>query len=1204
MLAAEEEIQSMNKKLDLMLTMMDGFDSWRPTVDTAVANLDRATADLRSRVTALETSAPPPPSASLRDEEERATGHGVDPQLHGDSLKKPKGESQFTKIHTQYDYGESSRKGYPGMHSYHSSSYLPRMPKTEFPKFDGDNPKWWKDKCEKYFDMYNVPSHSWASFATMHFTSTAALWLQTYEIMHRIDSWPELVVAVNNKFGKDKYQQYIDELLHIQQISTVGAYHAKFEELMHRVLIHNGSYDETFFVSRFIQGLKEEIRSVIKLHKPRTVDSALSLARMQEELCEHSSKKKSYYKSDFNDHFKKDVNNPNSEKGILGASPEEAKKPESKAWGDKYDSLKAMLKAKGLCFKCREKFGPNHKCPKNISLHILEELLDLLQLEEGPTETSDAYSGSDSEEMFMSLSLAAANGGSHRKTIKLLGIVGNQKVLILIDSGSSNSFISDKLVQKLSCPLKPIPPAPVVIADGKKLISDKMVSQLEWWTQGHTFNTDVKVLNIGCYDIILGMDWLSDFSPMWVHWRKKIMRFSHKKQRITLNGIKDNVKSCKLISANKVNCLLRKGDLAQVVKLNPVCETKQQEVIPPEVQELVQKNAAVFSEPTDLPPQRSCDHSIPLLDGAKPVNLKPYRYSPQLKDEMEKQITEMLQKGIIQHSTSPFSSPVLLVKKKDGTWRFCVDFRKLNAMTVKNKYPMPIVEELLDELNGAMWFTKLDLRSGYHQIRLVNRDEHKTAFKTHQGHYEFKVMPFGLTNAPATFQAVMNDIFADLNRKCVLVFVDDILVYSKTLEEHLQHLQAVFDILAANQFYVKASKCSFAQQKLEYLGHIISIEGVATNPSKIQVIQQWPIPQNAKQLRGFLGLAGYYRKFIKHYGIMSKSLTDLLKKNCIFHWSQVEQQAFNAIKQALTSAPVLKLPDFSKEFVIETDASAVGIGAVLMQGGHPLAFLSKVLGPKNQGLSTYEKECLAVLLAVDKWRAYLQHAEFAIQTDQKSLTQLVDNKLITPMQQKAFVKLMGLQFRIHYKKGIDNKVADALSRLPREDDQEEVQAISVCRPKWLSEVVAGYTEDEQAKKLLTELAVQPTPPNSPYSLSEGIIRYKGKVWIGNNTTVQQSVLRALHDSGLGGHSGITATYQRIQSLFAWPGMKKHIEEYIQQCAICQKAKVEHTKLPGLLQPLPVPKQAWTIISMDFIEVLLKWLRYFYPTSTNYMAYLK
>jgi hypothetical protein len=269
-------------------------------------------------------------------------------------------------------------------------------------------------------------------------------------------------------------------------------------------------------------------------------------------------------------------------------------------------------------------------------------------------------------------------------------------------------------------------------------------------------------------------------------------------------------------------------------------------------------------------------------------------------------------------------------------------------------------------------------------------------------------------------------------------------------------------------------------------------------------------------------------------------------------------------------------------FMVETDASDKGIGAVLMQQGHPITYLSKALSSKAQTLSTYEKECLAIILVVDKWKSYLQHQPFTIATDQRSLVHLGEQKLSDGVQHKAFVKLTGLQYKVIYKKGLDNKVADALSR---KTVHHQTYALSTVKPRWLEIIVEGYQQDPETKQLLTELCI--TRSNAKgFTLTDGIIKYKGRIWLGNHTEAHQAILATLHDSGLGGHSGVEATYNKVKVLFAWPKMKQDVTQYISKCQVCQHAKPEHSKLPGLLQPLPVLDQAWQIVSMDFIEGLL------------------
>jgi hypothetical protein len=505
--------------------------------------------------------------------------------------------------------------------------------------------------------------------------------------------------------------------------------------------------------------------------------------------------------------------------------------------------------------------------------------------------------------------------------------------------------------------------------------------------------------------------------------------------------------------------------------------------VPVQVQQLLEEYQDVFATPQGLPPERQYDHSIPTLPNAIPINSRPYRYSPLHKDEIEKQVRELLSAGLITPSTSPYASPVLLVEKKDGTWRFCVDYRKLNDITIKNRFPIPIIEEILDELAGTMYFSKLDMRSGYHQVRMKQEDEHKTTFKTHHGHFQFRVMPFGLTNSPATFQYLMNEVLNPFLRKFVLVFLDDILVYSPTLEQHVDHLRQVSDKLREHQLFMKLSKCSFSKQQLEYLGHIISSKGVATDPSKTAAMLNWPVPTTVTELRGFLGLTSYYRRFVKGYGYIAKPLTQLLKRKQ-FQWCSEAEQAFNALKKVMASTPVLALPDFTIPFIVETDASDGGVGAVLMQKNQPIAFMSKALGPVHQKLSIYEKEFLALIMTVERWRPYLQRQEFIIRTDHNSLSYLCEQSLHSDIQRKAMTWLMGLQFKVVYRKGKENLAVDALSRV---NHLFVLQAISEAQRMWLQEVYNSYTTDPKAQELLTQLVV--TSPNEQgYSLDKGLIK--------------------------------------------------------------------------------------------------------------------
>ena len=616
------------------------------------------------------------------------------------------------------------------------------------------------------------------------------------------------------------------------------------------------------------------------------------------------------------------------------------------------------------------------------------------------------------------------------------------------------------------------------------------------------------------------------------------------------------------------------------------------------------------TQPQGLPPDRPVVHTIPLINEGLTVYKQIYRLSPAEKDEVRKQVTDLLSKGLIRPSTSPFGSPILFVKKKDGTLRMVIDYRSLNKITIKNRYPLPRIDDLFDRLHGSKYFSSLDLMSGYHQIKIKDSDVPKTAFRTPVGHYEFLVLPFGLSNAPATFQSIMNRIFADLD--FVIVYLDDILIFSKTLEEHEEHVKIVLDVLRKEQLIAKLSKCSFFQTSLPFLGHIISAEGISVDPKKTEVVREWPKPASTHNVQQFLGLANYFRDFVQGYSKLAAPLTDLTSKNRPFKWGDQEQDAFDGLKYALTHAPCLALPDFSKPFEIVSDASGFGIGAVLMQEKRPISYYSRKLSESETRYGTSDKELLAAYMALVHFRPYVEGRPFKLITDHKPNTGTF--RTMTRMQIKWSTHLKDYEDNMQYvyQPGRTN-VADPLSRNP-----SFLSALLTRRAKRLSQPAPPAplptgppvtSEGEGTLANSAEPKLPPPPQISPELEQQIIDGYKADPWfedtkniselvqqgdfwfrnealvIPNNKDLKNSILYEFHDIPSAGHVGAEKTHHAVSRHFWWPRIRKEVKEYVQACEKCQRNKTVTQRAAGLLQPLEIPAQKWTDISMDFIVQL-------------------
>ncbi|KAJ0921353.1 putative nucleotidyltransferase, Ribonuclease H [Helianthus annuus] len=821
------------------------------------------------------------------------------------------------------------------------------------------------------------------------------------------------------------------------------------------------------------------------------------------------------------------------------------------------------------CYKCGDLNHLANVCPQRYQPQQQQQLQ---QPQQPPHQQQQAQQPARGRAFV----ITAAQAQNANDVITGTFLVNHIYASCLFDTGADKSFVSLEFEQLLKCKRSKLPKSfAVEVANGKSVTVDSVLPNCSLILNDHTFSINLIPMQMGSFDIIVGMDWLRRVRAEVVCSEKFIRLPLPNGDSLHVYGEKPS-QGLKLMSCIQANKCLRKGTFAFLAH---IVEKKDKG---PSISDVpvVRDFPDVF--PDDLPgppPARSVDFRIDLVPGATPVAKSPYRLAPSEMQELSSQLQELLDKGFIRPSTSPWGAPVLFVKKKDGSFRMCIDYRELNKLTIKNRYPLPRIDDLFDQLQGATCFSKIDLRSGYHQLRVLEEDVPKTAFRTRYGHYEFVVMPFGLTNAPAVFMDLMNRVCKAYLDRFVIVFIDDILIYSKTQEEHKRHLHLILELLRSERLYAKFSKCEFWLKEVQFLGHTVNELGIHVDPAKIEAVKNWITPKSPSEIRSFLGLAGYYRRFISNFSKIAVPLTSLTQKERPFVWGPEQEESFQTLKDMLCNAPILTLPDGNDDFVMYCDASNLGLGCVLMQRDKVIAYASRQLKIHEKNYTTHDLELGAVVFALKIWRHYLYGTKCVVFTDHKSLQHIFNQKELN-MRQRRWVELLNdYDCEIKYHPGKANVVADALSRKTHVKSIRCFQLVHDLQNRIRN---AQYTSVNEGN-LYNEM--QCGAENSLVSKSDGILYYLNRIWIPNRDDLRKFLMKEAHNTKYSIHPGADKMYHDMRTSYWWPGMKKDIATFVSKCLTCSKVKAEHQRPSGLLKQPRIPIWKWESVAMDFITKL-------------------
>ena len=1054
------------------------------------------------------------------------------------------------------------------------SSISGRLKVPEPKKFEGtrsakdlENFIW---DMQEYFVAANIPEDRQVSMASMYMSGDAKLWYRTRTEEDenagrpRIETWNSLRQELREQFMPTNTTWLArDRLKKLRQTGTVREYVKEFSSCL--LDIKNMSEEDKLF--NFITGLQPWAQTELRRQNVQDLPAALVAADALVDFKHTGISQDAGPSRKFQGGKSKGNGRDSKEKPFH--------RPRPKRKGGSFNAGQASNRTnEGKQFGCFICNGPHRarECPNKAKVNAMVQAENPVQEEVLPARASTL------QILGALRTERVAQGGANLMYVPL--VVNGRKVSALVDTGATHSFISTGMALKIG--LKTVNNTSKIKAVNSQARSVEGIARNVRICLGdYEGQTDLMVIEMDDFDLIIGNAFMGTAGVgVFPHLggiliMDKAGASFVRGQKIP-SGVEDRTFGTEHLSAMQVAKGCKKGALTYLAVMVEV-QPDRVVAVPDSMVGLLSDYADVMPAelPDGLPPKRAIEHRIELEPGARAPAKAPYRMSPKELTELKIQLGELLDSGKIQPSIAPYGAPVLFQEKADGSLRLCVDYRGLNKVTIKNKYPVPLIADLFDRLSRARVFTKLDLRSGYWQVRIAPEDVPKTTMVTRYGSYEFLVMPFGLTNAPATFCNLMSDVFRDILDKFVVVYLDDIVVYSESMEEHWGHLREVLDRLREHKLYVKQEKCEFGLEEISFLGHRIGHGEVRMEESKVKAVVEWPTPTRVTELRSFLGLANYYRKFIHGYSHVVSPLTDLLRKNQSWAWSEPCQAAFDKLKVAISSEPILKLPDFSQPFEVVTDASDKAVGGVLQQGGHPIAFESWKLKDAETRYSTHEKEMLAVVHCLRVWRVYLLGVKFIVITDNVANTFFKTQKKLSPRQARWQEFLAEYDFEWLHRPGKSNQVADALSR----KNMESVAAVSGIETELLGQVRELARQDTEYKKLVDRIREGLV---RKYWLDDGIIYASGGRLYVPTGRLRRKLMEESHDTQWAGHPGMDRMCALMTRAYYWPKMEADIEAFVKSCIVCQQDKVERRLEAGLLQPLPTPTRPWSSVSIDFI----------------------